>query len=170
MQPAAKVSWVRRVSSEAILCRARGRGTGLLSSFGTACRARISTGYSSLAVVVRGRQRPPFSVRRETDRRHRARPALGPLQAGCGGAGGRPGPGTLVRLQGRLGAGGREAAPKASTLHTIGNFYTISPRYQCCDAHNVVNPALLHYPLASPDAPTVFIPPRITSSSCPASL
>ena len=67
MWPAAKVSWVRRVSSEAILCTARGRGGGLLSSFGTSCRACISTGYSSLVVVVRGRQRPPFSVRRETE-------------------------------------------------------------------------------------------------------
>lgn len=46
----------------------------------------------------------------------------------------------------------------------------ISPRYQRRDAQNVVNPALLHSPLASPDAPAVFIPPRITSSSCSASL
>jgi hypothetical protein len=45
---AARVSWVRRVNMEAILCMDRGCGEWLLSSVGTACKARMSTGYSSL--------------------------------------------------------------------------------------------------------------------------
>lgn len=45
---AARVSWVSRVSREAIRCMARGCRGRVLSSVGSDCKARRSTGYSSL--------------------------------------------------------------------------------------------------------------------------
>ena len=81
---------------------------------------------------------------------------------------GGPGLGTLGRFQeGRLGAEGKEVAPQG--FHHKREFKSDFTKIPSWGAQNVVNPALLHSPLAT-DSQVFFLSPRITSFSYSASL